>query len=32
MFSFSFLEFVLLLLALASGAFDELPTLLGLVS
>lgn len=32
MFSFSFLEFVLLLLALLSGAFDELPTLLGLVS
>lgn len=32
MFSFSFLEFVLLLLALLSGVFDDLPTLLGLVS
>ena len=32
MFSFSFLEFVLLLLALVSGAFDELPALLGLLS
>lgn len=32
MLSFSFLEFVLLLLALLSGAFDDLPMLLGLVS
>lgn len=29
---FSFLEFVLLLLALWSGVFDDLPALLGLVS
>ena len=32
MFSFSFLEFVLLIVALLSGAFDELPALLGLIS
>ena len=32
MFSFSFLEFLLLMFALLSGAFDDLPALLGLVS
>lgn len=32
MFTFTFLEFLLLLLALVSGAFDELPALLGLFS
>lgn len=32
MFSFSFLELVLLFFALLSGAFDDLPALLGLFS